>query len=167
MANLSEILQSVIPSALSGLGTAASAVWALFRDIKKKVDDLEKKIGSADSRSGLAFRVAILEGELKEIRVQLEGLLYPNRGGRVNTLTGLEGLVPMEQVTQKFSNVESRLIDLEERVERTEAKIKKFVTESDFAEADKERAKEISSIRETISEVRGMLQMLKSALGLK
>jgi tetrahydromethanopterin S-methyltransferase subunit G len=167
LANLSEILQGVVPSALSGLGTAASAVWAYFREVKKKVDSLEKRLGSTDSKSGLVYQVAQLEWENKEIKSQLEGILYPNRGGRINTLTGLEGLLSIDQVVQKVSNLDLRLRDLEEKVSRVEGKLKRFVTESDFTESDKERAKEISTVKETLSEVRGMLQMLQSALGLK
>jgi len=167
--SLDQLLESVIPAIISGGGTAFSTIFAFFRDLKTQIENLEKKVGSTDTRSGLTYSVALVEESVRQIRGQLEDMIHGGRWARVPTLTGLESyssLAPIDQAIQKLSGFEARFRDLEERCERLEGKLKKLVTEEDFEQSDRQRAEEISTVRTTLAEVKGLLQGLQSALGL-
>lgn len=167
--SLDTILENVVPAVISGGGTALSTIFAFFRDLKKRVDELERRVGSTDARSGLFFSVSLVEESIRQIRNQIDEMTHGGRWNRVPTLPSIEGYPSfsnLDSAIQKLSNVEPRLRDLEERCDRIESKFKKMVTEEDFEQSDRQRADEISSVRTTLAEVRGLLQGLQSALGL-
>jgi hypothetical protein len=51
-------------------------------------------------------------------------------------------------------------------MESLERKVKRMITEEEFEKSDRQRAEELSTVRLTISEVKGLLQGLQSGLGL-
>jgi len=166
--SLDNLLESVVPAIISGGGTALSTIFAFFRDLKKKVEDLEKRVGSVDNKSGLAYSISLVEESVRQVRNQIEGM-NNGRWNRPSTLSGLEGfpsLPNLDQAIQRMMTVEPRLRELEERCERIESKFKKLVTEEDFEQSDRQRAEEIATVRTTLAEVKGLLQGLQSALGL-
>lgn len=170
--DVNNLLQSVIPAGLSGLGAALSAIWAFFRDLKKQVEGLEKRLGSVDSKSGLAFAVSLTEENVRQLKNQVDSLLYPDRDrrSRTPTLTGMEEYQNpnIEQMIQASVQkiLAPRIREFEERMERIENRFRKLVTEEDFEVSDRQRADEIATIRTTIAEVKGILQGLQSALGI-
>jgi len=157
--SLDHLLESVIPAVITGGGTAVSTILAFLRDTKKRLDDVEKRVGSLEGKSGLVYSMHLLEDSLKTLRDKV--------GEPVRWRTPS---FPGEQTTDfiegKLRDFERRIKDLEECQERIDAKIKKLVSEDDFEQADRQRADEISAIRHTMAEVRGLLQGLQSALGL-
>ena len=67
---------------------------------------------------------------------------------------------------EKIRTLEGKIRDLEEVTQRLELKLKRAVSEEDFEAADRQRAEEISTVRTTVAEVKGLLQGLHMALGL-
>jgi DNA repair exonuclease SbcCD ATPase subunit len=165
--SLDNLLESVVPAIISGGGTAMSTIFAFFRDLKKRIEDLEKRVGSVDNKFGLAFSVSLVEESVRQVRNQIEGM---NNGRWTRpSMTGIEGfpsLPNLDQALQRVMSIEPRLRELEERCERIENKFKKLVTEEDFEQSDRQRAEEIATVRTTLAEVKGLLQGLQSALGL-
>lgn len=160
--SLDHLLESVIPAIISGGGTAVSTILAFLRDIKKRVEELEKRVGTIEGKSGLVYSMHLMEDAIKGLREKLEESREPMRW-RMPSYTGME-IIP--EVESKLRDFERRLKDMEECHERLESKIKKLVSEEDFEQADRQRAEEIAIVKQTMAEVRGLLQGLQSALGL-
>jgi tetrahydromethanopterin S-methyltransferase subunit G len=157
--SLNGLLESIISAIISGGGTALSTMLAIFRDMKKRVEELDKKIGSVDSKSGLTFSIHLLEESIKQVKDSIE-----NSNER-KSKTGLESYLN-DQSIQKIPSFDPRLREVEERLDIVENKFKRFVTEEDFELSDQKRAEEIMTIKTTLAEVRGLLRGLQSALGL-
>jgi len=163
--SLDHLLESVVPAVISGGGTALSTILAFFRDIKKRVEELEKKIGSIDSKTGLVYSIHLMEEGLKSVREHYQreqqgDESWPRR--RPGSFTNLESV----GFEERLRKLEGQFKDIEECHERLESKIKRCVPEEDFEQADRQRAEEIAQVKNTMAEVRGLLQGLQSALGL-
>jgi hypothetical protein len=162
---LDNILQSVLPAVISGGGTAISTIYAFARDVKKRVEALENRIGSVDSKTGLAFALSLVEESLRQVRNQIDNNLYTQRS-KIDTLTGMETLAVQDQGTlYKLRALESKNSELEDRISRVEVKSRHFVSEADFEEADRQRANEITEVRNILYEVKGLIQGLQTAWG--
>lgn len=161
------LIENIITAVISGGGTAVSAIYAFFKDVKKRLDDLEKKIGSVESGSGLSFKVQNLEASYASLKSEVTNwanhppasLLQVFRSQRISTHDEFT-------IDDRIRSFESRLKVMEETVEKLERRVKSCVSEDDFEDADRERAEEIASVRTTIAEVSGLLKGLQSALGL-
>jgi Glu-tRNA(Gln) amidotransferase subunit E-like FAD-binding protein len=166
--SLDNLLESVVPAVISGGGTAISTILAFFRDIKKKIEELEKKVGSIDGKSGLLYSMHLAEEGIKKLKEQLEERDHhdpPQARRRSGSFTN--EFVPWDEI-QDFikKEVARHLEDLEERLEKLEGKVKKLVTDEEFEQADHARAGEIAQVKHTMAEIRGLLQGLQAALGL-
>lgn len=153
--SLESLLESVIPSVLSGGGAAVSTIIAFFRDLRSRIETLEKRLGSLEDRNGIIFAIHHLEEQVRQLREDAQ----PARAGRLQSYNDLSEAAP-------WAGLQRRMSELEERIERLEGKLKKLVTEEDFEASDKARAAEIATVRTTLAEVKGLLQGLQSALGL-
>lgn len=165
--SLDHILESVVPAVISGGGTAISTILAFFRDIRKKIEELEKKVGSIDGKSGLLYSMHLAEESIKKLREQLEERDHHDPQVRRRTSSFTNEFIPWDEI-QDFikKEVARHLQDLEERLEKLEGKVKKLVSEEDFEQADHARAGEIAQVKHTMAEIRGLLQGLQAALGL-
>lgn len=164
--SLDHLLESVIPAIVSGGGTAVSTIYAFVRDIKRRLEELEKRIGSMEAKAGLVYSMYLAEEAIKKIREDLEE--KDQVRGRLPSYSGVDpnNLGPDSGVLAKLREFDHRLKDMEENVDRLEGKFRKYVSEDEFEKADRDRANEIATVRTTLAEVRGLLQGLQSALGL-
>lgn len=164
--SLDSLLESVIPAIISGGGTAVSTILAFVRDIKRRLDELEKRVGSMEGKAGLVYSMHVAEELLKKLKEDWDDRNQVR--GRLPSYSGVDpnNLGPDSGVLSKLREFDHRLKDMEENVERLEGKFRKYVSEDEFEKADRDRASEIATVRTTLAEVRGLLQGLQSALGL-
>lgn len=164
---LDHLLESVIPAVISGGGAAFSTILAFFKNMTKRIEDLEKRVGSLDGKQGLAYSIHLTEESVKALKEQM-GTPRDAVRWRLPSFTGEGDLGEIEQKLRAFEvrlkSLEATLSRVEEVVEKSSRK--KYVAEDDFEEADRERANEIAQVRTTLAEVRGLLGGLQTALGL-
>lgn len=161
------LVENIVTAVISGGGTAVSAILAFFRDVKKRIDDLEKKVGSLENSSGLVYKIQLVENAIQKLSSEVnnwaahppESLLNVIRSRRDSTIDEFT-------IDGRIRIFESRLKAMEENIERLERKVGRCVLDEDFESADRQRAEEIATIRTTIAEVNGLLKGLQSALGL-
>ncbi len=161
------LVENIVTAVITGGGTAVSAILAFFKDVKKRIDDLEKKVGSIESGSGLSFKVQALENSYNALKQEVSNwaihpptsLLQVIRSQRTSTHDEFS-------IDDRIRSFENRLKSMEELVEKLERRVKSCVDEDEFETADRQRAEEIASVRTTIAEVSGLLKGLQSALGL-
>lgn len=153
------ILETVVPAVVSGGGTAVSAFAAFFRETRKRVEKLEERLGSIEAKAGVTYSIHLVETALQDLRERLDSQVKETPRWRMPSYSGIE-------VDDRLREFERRLKDLESNYERMEKQVRKFITEDDFEEADRQRAAEIAGVKNTLAEIRGLLQGLQSALGL-
>jgi hypothetical protein len=165
------LVENVVTAVISGGGTAISTIVAFFQGVKKKVEDLEKKVGSVDGRHGLVFQVHAIEQSIAQMRQEIAGwvnhppewLLQVARTRRPSSLHGLEDISGYDE---RIRWMEGKIKDFEDTLERMDRKIKGMVAEEDFEAADRQRAEDIATVRTMVAEVNGLLKGLQTALGM-
>ncbi len=170
MAFPDNLFENVLTAVISGGGTAVSAILAFFRDVKKRVDEIDRRVGSAENRSGLVHSVATLEQTVKDLQRVIEGWSH-NPPDWVLRAMGAMGVrrpsfLGDEELGRDLRELDRRVEELEETLEKLMKKIERAVTEEDFYNADKQRAQQISELRTSIADTSGMVKGLQLALGL-
>lgn len=155
-------LGSVLSAVVSGAGTAVTTVYALIREIRKRVEALEQKVGSLEGKTGLSHSYTSLQADFRELKKDFE---ESQRRQPHPSYSELVGLVPGGQ-EPGLQSLERRFREFDERLDRLENKMKRVVTDNEFEQADRQRAEDIAAVRVTVSEVKGLLQGLQMALGL-
>ena len=163
------LVGSLITATITGVGTAFTTVFALFKDIKKKVDQLERVVGSFESKTGLAYSIVKVEEALKDLKRDTEDTTDARR--RRPSFLSFDDMLEADttalpSLIHRIKNFEIKLREIEETLQRLDLKTKRMVSESDFESADRKRAEEIAGVRTTVFEVKGLLQGLHMALGL-
>jgi hypothetical protein len=163
------LVGSLITAVLSGGGTAFTTVFALFKDIKKKIEELEKKVGSFESKTGIAYAVVKNEEAIKDLKRDTEETTDARR--RRPSFLSFDDMLEADTtalpaVIHRIKNFEIKLREVEENLQRIDLRVKRMVTADEFETADRKRADEISGVRTTVFEVKGLLQGLHMALGL-
>ena len=163
------LIGSLITAVLSGGGTAFTTVFALFKDIRKKVEELEKKVGSFESKTGLAYAIVRLEESIKDVKRDTEETTDARR--RRPSFLSFDDMLEADttalpSLIHRIKNFEVKLREIEENLQRLDVKVKRMVMEDEFESADRKRAEEIAGVRATVFEVKGLLQGLHMALGL-
>lgn len=155
------LVGSLLTAVLSGGTTAFSTVYGLFKDMRRKVEDLEKKVGSFESKSGIAYSVTQLESEIRDLKKGHQEETTDARRKRPSFLN-LEEMIEAENagplLVQKLRMLEAKVREVEENNQRLELKLKRAITHDEFEQADRQRAKEISEVHSMVSEVKGLLQ---------
>jgi hypothetical protein len=163
------MLGSIVTAILTGTGTAFTTVFALYKDVRKKVEDLEKKVGSFESKTGISYAVVKLEESVKELERDSEETTDARR--RRPSFLSFDDMLEADQsalpsLVHRIKGFESKLREIEDSIQRIELRTKRMVSDSDFEAADRKRAEEIAGVRTTVFEVKGLLQGLHMALGL-
>lgn len=163
------LIGSIVTAILTGTGTAFTTVFALFKDIKKKVDQLEKIVGSFESKTGLAYSIVKVEEDIRDLKRDTDETTDTRR--RRPSFLSFDDMLEADttalpSLIHRIKGFESKIREIEETLQRIELKTKRMVSESDFEAADRKRAEEIAGVRTTVFEVKGLLQGLHMALGL-
>jgi len=163
------LIGSLVTATLTGVGTAFTTVFTLYRDVKKKVDALEKQIGSFETKTGIAYAVVKNEEAIKDLKRDTDDTTDSRR--RRPSFLSFDDMLEADTAAlptliHRLKGVEAKLRELEDALQRIEMRNKRMVSESDFEAADRKRAEEIAGVRTTVFEVKGLLQGLHMALGL-
>lgn len=163
------LIGSLVTATLTGVGTAFTTVFTLYKDVKKKVDQLEKIVGSFESKTGLAYAIVELKESLKDLKRDTDETTDARR--RRPSFVSFDDMLEADQtqipsLIHRIKGFESKLREVEDTIQRLEMRTKRMVSESDFETADRKRAEEIAGVRTTVFEVKGLLQGLHMALGL-
>jgi tetrahydromethanopterin S-methyltransferase subunit G len=181
MSFLDQLVENVLPAVISGGGTAASAIIAFFRDIKKRLEETEKKlhlietkIGSVEAKSGIVYTLFIVEEAAKKLRGEMDAIFQnghphtdwahlPWAARRALSSLNLEEL---HEAVAKMRTLETRLRETEESLDRIERLVNKCVTEEDFDQATRQNNEDVLALRTAVAEANGLLKGLQSVLSL-
>lgn len=193
MADLAKIVETLV-GALPGLAAGgASAITTLLtfaRDMKKRLTDLETKLGSAEEpKTGLFHTVWVVEESLKRLKRDVENweddppewakrLASRNRS---NSSMSLDHLVEVEnRIDGKIRTFNERIKGYQDEVDNLTARLKKLeavleddekpdsgklITRSEYERDTKSRAEELMKVRESLASATGLLRGVMAALG--
>jgi len=187
MADISKILEGVIGGLLAGGISGGSGVVAYFRDLKKRLADLEAKLGTSEPKTGIYLALWMLEEPLKKIHREMDSweddppewakrLLSRSR---VSSSTDLgqqvefEGriMLALRQYNDRIKRIEddfdSKIDRIERDVERhiSEGPDGKMLTRAEYVADSRERAAEMLKLRQELATANGLLRGVMSGLG--
>jgi hypothetical protein len=156
------LFEGIVTALVSGGGTASSTIL-FFRDLKSRVEVLEKRIGSTDSKAGLSHTLHELsqkQEKSESLSSRVERLEVELTASRRKSFPGVETLEEGQ-----IRELNRRLKDAEETIARLEARQKRYVLADDLDASDRQRADEIGHLKNTLAQMHGLLQGLQAALG--
>lgn len=166
------LFEGIVTALVSGGGTASSTIL-FFRDLKSRVEVLEKRVGSTDSKNGLSHTLHELSQKqekseslsgrverLEALGTRVERLEGESTANRRKSFPGVESLEEGQ-----IRELNRRLKDAEETITRLEARQKRYVLADDLDASDRQRADEIGHLKNTLAQMHGLLQGLQTALG--
>lgn len=194
MADLSSLLEPLITGFLSGGTAALTSVLAVFRDLRKRLKEVEESVGAPASTTAGASgiyhvlttfgeRIEKAEETVKRLQKDLDEMedTPPDWVVRMVSRQRNSTSVNME-VQQEFENrMESRLRTIQDRLMRELEDLKdelndlkkdlrdlddKFVPKDAYMQDSRRRADELSSIKENLAAANGLLKGVLGALGL-
>lgn len=156
---MSPDLIQVLTSVLSGSASAATTFAAFFRDISRRLRQLETKLVSTEETSER------LEESVRRIKRELDR--WPDetpdwlvRAIRRTVNSGGE----QDFLEQRLKSLSSTITRMEKDLADTAEAIGDYVRRQDYDKDVLERAKELSAIREQIATSNGLLKGIMSAL---
>lgn len=187
MADPTSIIQSVISGVLTGGASAGTALLAVFKDIKKRLAEVEAKVGSdkADPKTGIYYSLEVLNDSVRRLRRDIDGWRDdpPDWLVRLVQSAARRSSVSMEHQHELEQRVEQRLrafaqtlkrleedLDareqrLEDAVERSNPGARVFVTREEYENDSLRRAAEMSKVRENLASSNVWLRGVLTALG--
>jgi chromosome segregation ATPase len=194
MADFPSILESLATGILSGGTAALTSVLGVFRDLRKRLKEVEEHVGApATPTAGasgiyqvlttLGERIEKAEETAKRLQKDLEEMedTPPDWVVRMVARQRNSTSVNME-VQQEFENrMESRLRTIQDRLMRELEDLKdelsglkkdlrdldeRFVPKDAYVQDSRRRADELSNIKESLAAANGLLRGVLGALGL-
>lgn len=171
----SSLLQTILSGVLSGGGSAATAFLAVFAGIKKRLKELEDKLGSdEDPKTGLHLVIERMDETLKKLKREIDGWHDdpPEWLVRIVTRAARSSSVNLEHhheletlVDQRYKANAAGIRRLEEQLERLEKSLDDYISKADFERDGRGRSEELAKVREQIATSNGLLRGVMSALG--
>lgn len=187
MADLTQILQGVASGLLTGGASAGTTFLTVFKAIKSRIADLEKKVGDpeADPKTGLFYSVDAVAKAIRNLRLDIESwrddppewliriVQRANRG----TMPGNEALRDLEErVDSRLRGFRESLDRLDEDLDRREEKLQDeiqksspehriFVMRDEYEEDSRRRSDEIRKIQQNLASANSFLRGVMAALG--
>jgi archaellum component FlaC len=167
VATVSEVLEKLVPGLISGASTAAATIYSYLSDIKKRLTNLESRIGSVDPDTGKASG---LLGLVRQQRSEIEGLQEEVK----NILVEVKALRKESDSSTRgggftstdFSLLEDRISkNLKDTIDRQSKKIAQIEGKLDRCvtkESEASREAAISKISVETAEIKGSIQTLHS-----
>jgi hypothetical protein len=180
------LIQTVISGVLTGGSAAGTTFLAVFKDIKKRLTDLETKVGNdkTEPKSGLVLAVETLTEQVRKLRREIDSWHEDapdwvsravNRGSRssFNMETYQDFEQRVDQRLASFARTLKRLEEdldqrekrLEDEIERSSPGVKVFITRQEYEDDSRRRASETAKIRENLAAANSFLRGVMSALG--
>lgn len=190
MADHTAMIQSIVSGVLTGGASAATALFAFFKDIKSRLAELEAKVGSdkTDPKTGLYYTLELIQDGARRTRREIDGWRDdpPEWLTRAIQNASRRSSVTMEHQHEMEERVEQRLKAFsqqlrrfeeelhrrqeelnrrEEMLERSSPATKTFITRDEYEEDSLRRAAEVSKIRENMAASNVWLRGVMAALG--
>ena len=193
MSDLSQLVQMVVSGVVTGGAGAATTVLAFFREIRGRIEKLEKMVGSAgsavDPKTGLflitdqlSTQVRGLEESLKKFRRDVDAWEDDPPEWLARVLTRRTGLssfsldeieqhfeARLKAATDKLKRLEEAISDTQDQVSRLQTEMshdmETLVQSKDYEEDSRRRADEIRRIQENLHTANGFLRGVMAALG--
>lgn len=190
MPDFPKLVESVVSGLLAGGASGASTLWAWGADLKKRLIDVEAKVGqSEDPKTGLFHHVWSVEETLKRFKREVEGWEEdpPDWAKRMTSKVGSKSSQSLEQVVEverridqkirafsdKLKDFEEALADAKVRLKRMENDLAedetpdsgKLITRDEYERDSKIKAEELGKIRESLASTNGLLRGVLAAMG--
>lgn len=175
MADSTTLLQGLLSGILSGGTTAATAILAVFRDLKSRLTALETKVGTeGEHKTGLFLVVDRLDDSVRKIKRELESwqddppdwlVRMINRSRSTHSLN-LEHHHELEQLVEsRYKSTQTALRRFEQEIEDLQKQLDSFVERGEYDRDGRSRNEEIAKFREQLATVNGLLRGVMSELG--
>lgn len=165
----------IITGVLSGGASAATTVAAVFRGIRKRLDALEKQVGSdTNPKTGLHLTVERLEEILSALRKEVkrwpddppDWLIRLIKRTMASNSLSLDLTGDLERTAeQRHRTLQSQMTRLEEQLDGIRNTLKHHIARGEYERDSRKRSEELSKIREQLATVNGLLRGVMSALG--
>lgn len=186
MADLTKIIETVVSGVLAGGASAGTTLFAFARDIKKRLTDLEAKIGSSeDPKTGLYHSLWAVEEMLKRLKRDVENWDDdpPEWAKRLVSRTrsssamGLDHMLEVEQrLDQKIRTFNDRIKGYEDELEEVIRRVRtleedeapnigKLLTREEYEKDSRAKAEEVLKVRESLATANGLLRGVMAAMG--
>ena len=190
LAKIVETLVSGIPGLLAGAGSAATTLLAFARDLKKRLTDLETKVGASEEpRTGLHQSVWAMDEILKRLRRDVanweddppEWAKRLVSKSRSSSTMGLDHMLEVEQrIDQKIRTFNDRIKGYQDELEEVYGRVKKIenaieederpdsgklITRAEYEKDSRAKAEELLKIRESLATANGLLRGVMAAMG--
>jgi chromosome segregation ATPase len=191
MSDLSHVLEQVASGLLSGSMAALTTVFGTFRDMRKRIKELEEQIGQAPpNASGIHRDVEVVEVRLRKLAEDIERLQKgfeswedePPEWVTKMVLRARSSTSVNMEVQQEFeARMELRFRSLQDRIMRELEDTRKavddlkketrdlsdmYVTRDNYLQDIHKRTEELSRIREDLAAANGLLGGIMGAMGL-
>lgn len=175
MADLEKIIEGIASGLLTGGVSVATTLLAVFRDTKKRISDLEKRLGldKEDEETGLFLQFKTLSESFRKLKREVEGWdedppawavkLY----GRARSNSSID----LNHQREYEERIELRVRELSSKLRSIEEDVKnlpstdRFITHDEYHEDSQKRGEEIARIRTNLASANGMLRGVMAALG--
>lgn len=180
------IVQSVISGVLTG-GTAAGTTFlSVFKDIKKRIGELEARVGNekTEPKTGFYLSFELLSENVRRMRREIDGWRddppdWAVRVSRRSSVTMERDAEIEQRVEQRLKAFTQTIRHMEERLEEREHEIdnlkrtlpaKKgvavdFITREEYEEDSKRRALEMIKVRENLASANTWLRGVMTTIG--
>lgn len=190
MAEPNELITEIISGVLTGGAGAATTLLGVFRKTKQRLRELEEAVGKEEPvRTGLFLTVWALEESVKKLKREVEsweddppkwaerllGRARTNSSSDLTAQADFEQRVERilrshnERLTQAEDDFEKKIRRIESDVEReltAEEPVSKFLTREEYLQDSRERAEEMTRVREQLATANGLLRGVMSTLGI-
>lgn len=190
MADLSKYIEPIVSGLLAGGGAGISSVLAFAKDLKKRVGELEVKLGQTEEpRTGLYLTLWTVEETLKRLKREVDSWEddppeWAKRlvsRSRSNSSMSLDHLVEVESridgkiraFNERIKGYQDDIDKLGDRIKKLEASLEddekpdsgKLITRMEYERDAKQRAEELIKIRESLASASGLLRGVLATMG--
>jgi hypothetical protein len=164
MSDTVELVKSIVTGLLAGGTAAGTTFFGTQADLKKRVSDMEKRLGvETDPRTGMSLALYTVEELVRRLRKDFDAFedAPPTWVSKLLTRSRTQSGLNLEVVEE----LENKIRTVAERTKRVEDGLDDdYVSRADYDTDMKERAKEIIRLREEIIAVNAMLRGVMAAL---
>ena len=178
------LIPQIVTGILTGGAGAITSLLGGFRNLQKKLTDLEEAVGKAEpNRSGLHLAIYLVEDALKRLRRDIESwedqppkwaerLFSRARGGSQSDLTSQFQFE--ERINSTLRSFNERLSRLQDETEASIRRLEQgtmdpqadFLSRDEYLKDSRQRAEDMTRVREQIATANGLLRGVMSAMGM-
>lgn len=175
------LIETIVSGALTGGAGAATTLLAFFRDVRKRLETVEKIVGSPGSavepKTGFHFVLSQVDETIKRLDEAVRKLRRDIDGWEDDPPEWAVRLVNrratasftsetmQEEIAQKFRLMERRLNQLEEDLDRLMKEDSNYVERSLYDLDSRKRNEELRKIQDNLNTANGFLRGVMTALG--